>query len=284
MSGSTRTTAPANEAAPDFDFARAAEILTAAAARAGAAIMEHYRHGTTVTLKDDQSPVTCADTDSETILLEALKALAPDIAVVSEETAADRTKPLPSRFFLVDPLDGTKEFIKKRNDFTVNVALVENAQSRFGLVYAPAHDLLAVTLSDGQAVEAMLAPNQDGADFARLDFKPLKVRTPAADGLVAVVSQSHLDPETECFLSGLKIKRRSSAGSSLKFLLVAKGEADIYPRFGPTMEWDTAAGHAVLVAAGGHVFDLEGEPLGYGKTAQGLRNGGFVAWGAQAAA
>ncbi len=284
MSGSTRTTAPANETASDFDFARAAEVLTAAAARAGAAIMEHYRHGTTVVLKDDQSPVTCADTDSETILLEALKALAPDIAVVSEETAADRTKPLPSRFFLVDPLDGTKEFIKKRNDFTVNVALVENAQSRFGLVYAPAHDLLAVTLSDGHAVEAMLAPSEDGADFARLDFKPLKVRTPAADGLVAVVSQSHLDPGTERFLSGLKIKGRSSAGSSLKFLLVAKGEADIYPRFGPTMEWDTAAGHAVLAAAGGHVFDLDGKPLGYGKTAQGLRNGGFVAWGAQAAA
>jgi 3'(2'), 5'-bisphosphate nucleotidase len=284
LSGSTRTTAPANESAPDFDFARAAEILTAAAARAGAAIMEHYGQDMTVALKDDQSPVTCADTDSEAILLEALKALAPDIAVVSEETAADRTKPLPPRFFLVDPLDGTKEFIKQRSDFTVNVALVENAQSRFGLVYAPAHHLLAVTLSDGHAVEATLGPSENGADFARLDVKPLKVRTPAANGLVAVVSQSHLDPETERFLSGLKIKGRSSAGSSLKFLLVAKGEADVYPRFGPTMEWDTAAGQAVLVAAGGQVIDSEGKPLRYGKTAQGLRNGGFVAWGAQATA
>ena len=263
-------------------------VLRLIAERAGKVILAYYVEveDIGVRAKADASPVTEADEAAEASILKALAELTPDIPVVSEEAAAAGRFPDISRglFWLVDPLDGTKEFIKKRSDFTVNVALVENAQSRFGLVYAPAHDLLAVTLSDGHAVEAMLAPSEDGADFARLDFKPLKVRTPAADGLVAVVSQSHLDPETERFLSGLKIKGRSSAGSSLKFLLVAKGEADVYPRFGPTMEWDTAAGQAVLVAAGGQVIDSEGKPLRYGKTAQGLRNGGFVAWGAQATA
>ena len=262
----------------------AATILTDAAVRAGAAIMRYYREGTKVELKADQSPVTQADKASEAIVLEALHRLAPDVPVVSEEIATDRTAPLGARFFLVDPLDGTKEFIQKRSDFTVNIALVENGSPRFGLVYAPARSLLATTPASGKAIEVTVEPSERGADLAALDCRTLHVRVPSPDGLVAVVSRSHLDPATESFLAKLKIAGRSDAGSALKFLEVARGVADVYPRFGPTMEWDTAAGHAVLTAAGGFVVDAEGKPLRYGKTETGLLNPGFVAWGQKAAA
>jgi 3'(2'), 5'-bisphosphate nucleotidase len=254
-------------------------VFTDAAAKAGAAIMRHYHEGPEVALKADASPVTAADHESEAILLVALKSLAPLIPVVSEEDAGDRSKTLPSRFFLVDPLDGTKEFIQKRTDFTVNVALIENGTPRFGLVYAPARKLLAVTVGNGKAVEAVLEPSATGADLGKLEQRKLRVRAPSPKGLVAVVSRSHLDAETEAFLSGLNIASRSDAGSSLKFLLVARGQADVYPRFGPTMEWDIAAGDAVLRAAGGRVVDATGQPFRYGKTESGLKNGSFIAWG-----
>ena len=276
MSAPSHTT---GEADASFDFSHAASVLTAAAAKAGAGIMRHYHEGPEVSLKADASPVTAADHESEAILLAALKASAPHIPVVSEEDAGDRTKTLPSRFFLVDPLDGTKEFIQKRTDFTVNVALIEDGTPRFGLVYAPARKLLAVTVESGKAVEAMLEPSAAGADLGKLDQRELRVRLPSPEGLVAVVSRSHLDAETESFLSSLKIASRSDAGSSLKFLLVASGQADVYPRFGPTMEWDIAAGDAVLRAAGGRVVDAKGQPFRYGKTESGLKNGSFVAWG-----
>jgi 3'(2'), 5'-bisphosphate nucleotidase len=267
------------EASASFDFPHAASVLTDAAAKAGAAIMRHYHEGPEVSLKDDASPVTAADHESEAILLAALKVLAPHIPVVSEEDAGDRSKALPSRFFLVDPLDGTKEFIQKRTDFTVNVALIEDGTPRFGLVYAPARKLLAVTVGNGKAVEAVLEPSEAGADLGKLEQRQLRARTPSPAGLVAVVSRSHLDPETESFLSSLKIASCSDAGSSLKFLLLASGQADVYPRFGPTMEWDIAAGDAVLRAAGGRVVDAKGQPFRYGKTESGLKNGSFIAWG-----
>lgn len=263
----------------DFDISRAASLLTDAAARAGAAIMRHYREGPEVELKADASPVTRADRESQDIILDALRRLAPGIAAVSEEEARDRKAALPSIFFLVDPLDGTKEFIQKRSDFTVNIALIENGVPRFGLVYAPARALLALTLEDGSAVAAKLDPSEQGADLGTLDCRPLGVRAPSPEGLVALVSHSHLDPATEAFLAKLNIAGRSSAGSSLKFVQIAQGEADVYPRFGPTMEWDTAAGHAVLSAAGGEVVDVEGNPLRYGKVERGLLNPSFIAWG-----
>ena len=266
---------------PDFDLGRAAIVLTAAAAKAGAAIMAHYAGPTEVERKDDDSPVTKADRDAEVVILDALKEFAPSIPVVSEETAADRTAPLGPRFFLVDPLDGTKEFIKKRTDFTVNVALIEEGFPRFGLVYAPARSLLAVTTADGVAVEAELSPDAAGADLNALEQKRLHARKGDPGGLTALVSLSHLDPETEKFLEGLTIAGRSGAGSSVKFLEIARGNADVYPRFGPTMEWDTAAGQAVLEAAGGHVVDAKGARFRYGKTQDGLRNPSFIAWGRQ---
>jgi 3'(2'), 5'-bisphosphate nucleotidase len=283
LSGPTHTTQERQSAETDFDLALAAAILTDAAARAGAAIMHFYREGAKVRLKDDASPVTEADKASEAIVIDALQRLAPDIPVVSEEIAGNRSADLGPRFFLVDPLDGTKEFIQKRSDFTVNIALVEDGCPRFGLVYAPARSLLATTPSPGKAIEVTVEPSEQGADLASLDCRTLRVRAPSLDGLVAVVSRSHLDPVTEAFLAKLKITGRSDAGSALKFLEVARGLADVYPRFGPTMEWDTAAGHAILLAAGGFVEDAEGTPLRYGKTKSGLRNPGFVAWGKRAA-
>ena len=279
MSAPRHTTSLATNAKPDFDLGRAAEVLTDAAAKAGAAIMAHYGGPTEVETKDDDSPVTKADRDAEGVLLAALKELAPSIPVVSEETAADRTAPLGPRFFLVDPLDGTKEFIKKRTDFTVNVALIEEGAPRFGIVYAPARKLLAVTTADGVAVEAEMVPDAAGADLAALKHKRLHARHSDPSGLTALVSLSHLDEKTEKFLEGFNIAERAGAGSSVKVLEVARGNADVYPRFGPTMEWDTAAGQAVLEAAGGHVVDAHGGRFRYGKTKDGLRNSSFIAWG-----
>ncbi len=262
----------------DFDFARASAVLVDAAARAGAAIMGHFESLTEVELKSDNSPVTRADKDSEAIILAALAGFAPEIPVVSEEAGGTLAK-LGTRYFLVDPLDGTKEFINKRTDFTINIALVEDGRPRFGLVYAPARALLALTPADGAAVEATLQPSAQGADLSTLQQTPLRVRTADPEALTAVVSHSHNDAPTEAFLATLNIAERSSAGSAVKLLAVAEGRADVYPRFGPTMEWDTAAGHAVLNAAGGTVVTVDGEPLRYGKIEAGLRNPGFVAWG-----
>jgi 3'(2'), 5'-bisphosphate nucleotidase len=256
-----------------------AEALTDTAARAGAAIMKHFHGGAEVKLKNDASPVTLSDRDSEAIILKDLKKLAPEIPVVSEESADSRKTELGNRFFLVDPLDGTKEFIKKRSDFTVNIALIDHGRPTFGLVYAPARSLLAVTIAKDEAIEAKLPPSASGADLAKLEQETLKVRVGDPEGLTALVSLSHLDPETEAFLAKLNIVKRSGAGSSVKFLEIARGEADVYPRFGPTMEWDTAAGQAVLEAAGGRVVTTNGEPLRYGKSESDLRNPGFIAWG-----
>jgi 3'(2'), 5'-bisphosphate nucleotidase len=161
----------------------------------------------------------------------------------------------------------------------VNVALIEEGVPRFGLVYAPARALLAVTTADGVAIEAEMAPDANGAGLEALDRKRLHARQGDPNGLTALVSLSHLDEETEKFLEGLNISERSGAGSSIKFLEIARGRADVYPRFGPTMEWDTAAGQAVLEAAGGHVVDPNGARFRYGKTREGLRNASFIAWG-----
>lgn len=261
-----------------LDLTEGPRVLTDAAARAGAAIMRHYHAGPKAELKADMSPVTLADHESQAIMIAALHRLAPEIPIVSEEDAGDRHAALPSCFFLVDPLDGTKEFIKQRTDFTINVGLISDGEPIFGLVYAPARSLLALTL-DGGAFEAELMPSEHGANLDGLRLHRIETRAPGPDGLVAVVSRSHLDPATEAFLAKLTIAGKSSAGSSLKFIEVARGDADVYPRFGPTMEWDTAAGHAVLLAAGGMAFAADGGPLRYGKTAAGLRNAGFIAWG-----
>lgn len=259
--------------------------LVAAVIEAGAIEMKHYRAGVAVEAKSDESPVTAADREAEVVLLAALARVAPDIPVVAEESAeAGRIPDFRGTCFYVDPLDGTREFINHRDEFTVNIALVENGVPVFGMVYAPALGDLYATHGERLAVQAHIPAEAPFPGAAAIDYRRIEARLPDADALVAVASRSHLTPETEAFLARFTIGARRDAGSSLKFCLMARGEADIYPRLGPTMAWDTAAGHAVLKAAGGTVVRLDGSPLTYGLSTEGsvkdrLRNPHFVAWG-----
>jgi 3'(2'), 5'-bisphosphate nucleotidase len=250
------------------------------ALRAGGAIMAVYGTDFSVRDKADASPVTEADEAAEKIILAELAQLAPQIPVVAEESVAAGHVPAiaggsgTGRFFLVDPLDGTREFVSRRDEFTVNIALVEGGRPVLGIVYAPArHELYWGDVIAAQA--GQINGDPDGT----MPSKGVSIgarRAPEA-GLTAVASRSHRSPETDTFLARYPVREFRSIGSSLKFCLVASGEADLYPRLGTTMEWDTAAGHAVLSAAGGRVTGLEGEPFVYGKP--GFRNGHFVAWG-----
>ena len=251
-----------------------ARALAEIALLAGPAVMEEYAKICVAREKADGSPVTAADERAEAVIVAQLRALAPEIAIVAEEaTAAGADLVAPPRFFLVDPLDGTREFLARNGEFTINIGLIENGAPVAGAVYAPA--IQRIWFGGGAtAFAADLAPG------ARLpsDCEPLRVR-PAPQALTALASRSHADPHTEAFLTRLGVETRISAGSSLKFCRIAEGLADVYPRFAPTMEWDTAAGDAVLRAAGGGVAGLDGQTLRYGKLAQSLRNAGFVGWG-----
>jgi 3'(2'), 5'-bisphosphate nucleotidase len=236
---------------------------------AGAAILEIYATDFDVAKKSDASPVTAADENAEAIILKALAKIAPDIPVISEEAAsAGHIPDVGNRFWLVDPLDGTKEFISKNGEFTVNIALIENHKPVLGVVLAPAlNRLFAGVVGEGAFIE-----DANGR-------RAIKCRKEPAEGLTVVSSRSHGDAAAlDAFLAGRKVASSVNAGSSLKLCLIATGEADMYPRLGRTMEWDIAAGHAVLSAAGGYVKTLEGKELGYGK--DGLDNPHFVATGA----
>lgn len=245
---------------------------------AGACIMGYYGRAE-VDLKDDRSPVTEADREADRILVAALAEIAPDVPVVAEESSPRITIDPDRPFFLVDPLDGTKEFINARTEFTVNVALIEDRQPVFGMVYAPALSLLYLTRGDSAAARTQLDPDQGFPGFDALELADIKTRPVPASGATAAVSRSHLDEATRTYLAEHGITDTYASGSSLKFCCVAEGQADIYPRFGRTMEWDTAAGHAVLRAAGGEVTGTDGEPFVYGKTSENYANPGFVAWG-----
>lgn len=233
---------------------------------AGAAIMNVYGKAE-AEFKADGSPVTEADEAAEALILPVLNDLDPSITIISEENAASHSLKAPETFWLVDPLDGTKEFLKRdgKGSFTVNIALIEAGVPVLGVVYAPALDRLFVGC-DGEA----WTEDADGK-------RALKVRAVPADGPVAVASASHRDAATNEWLEVRGITQTKSIGSSLKFCLVAAGEADVYPRFGPTMEWDTGAGDAVLRAAGGLVETVDGAPYPYGKAD--YRNGAFIARG-----
>jgi len=234
--------------------------------KAGDAIMEIYRKGATVSEKNDGSPVTEADQQSEAILLRALKEAAPSVTIISEENAESHALEAPDRFFLVDPLDGTKEFLKAdgQGAFTVNIALIENGTPVFGIVFAPALDRMFIGSRSHGAQEVS---NGKAVDIG--------VRDVPETGPVAVASVSHRDETTNQWLAEYEIEQIVSIGSSLKFCLVASGEADVYPRFSPTMEWDTAAGDAILRAAGGVMTMPNGLPFMYGKPE--YRNGAFIA-------
>ena len=246
--------------------------LAAIAAEAGEIVMRHYRAGAKARFKDDRSPVTDADEDAEAYILKALAEYFPGMPVAAEEAvAAGKACDPCAHFFLVDPLDGTREFLKRNGEFTVNIAEVKDGLPLAGAVYAPVVSKLFFGGPDG-AFEVKAAP---GKAISKRAARRIHVRKPPAKGWVAATSRSHPDAVTDEFLKRFPVARTIVAGSSLKFCLVAAGEADIYARAGRTMEWDTAAGHAVLRAAGGEVTRLDGAPFLYGKP--GFENGGFVA-------
>lgn len=246
---------------------RIAERLVALADRAAAAILDIYRGEIAVAEKADKSVVTAADTAAEAIILAGLADLLPDIPVVAEESvAAGRIPAFDRRFFLVDPLDGTREFISRNGEFTVNIGLIEDGVPTAGVVVLPVLGVAYWTAGDGRAWRRDAAGTH-----------AIACRRPPAEGLSVVASRSFRDAETDAFIATLKVKDLVSAGSSLKFCRVAEGAADLYPRFGRTMEWDVAAGHAVLNAAGGSVTRADGSPFGYGKP--GWDNPSFIARG-----
>lgn len=253
---------------PSLQFLR--DSSAAIAREAAREIMRIYAGDLGTRTKADHSPVTDADHAAEAIILAGLRQLTPDTPIVAEEEmAAGRVPKIDGGpFWLVDPLDGTKEFIKRNGEFTVNVALIEDRKPILGIVLAPATD----TLWRGAKGLGADKSDQGGA------FTPIGTRDAPASGLVACASRSHAiysDLDIWFRNSGLNVVDRIQAGSSLKFCLIAEGKADIYPRFGPTNEWDTAAGQGVLEAAGGEVVTTDGRPLLYGKP--GFGNPHFIA-------
>lgn len=246
------------------------------ASDAGRIVMDYRGGRASIGIKPDNSPVTDADKDSETIIRGSLARILPGIPVVAEESFDAKNPPrAAAHFILVDPLDGTREFISGRYEFTVNIAYLEDGIPVAGCVYAPA--LHRIYVAGKAALRAELMP---GGKITSLDqLRPIATAPYPATGLRALVSRSHGDEKTAALLDSLNVATRETCGSSLKFCRIAEGAADIYPRLAPTMEWDTAAAHAVLVAAGGAVMAPDGSPLRYGKAEAGYRNDGFIAWG-----
>lgn len=245
-----------------MDFEKLVGVMRRLALEAGDAIMEIYdAPDFAVRSKSDASPVTAADEAADALISAGLRAAFPDVTLITEEQAASHALTAHT-FLIVDPLDGTKEFIQRRGDFTVNIAYVENGVPLRGVVYAPAKGRLFYTTATGAAVEETgpFAKDAPGA------LVPMAVATPDNAALMVVASKSHRDQATDDYIANYAVKDMTSAGSSLKFCLVATGEADLYPRLGRTMEWDTAAGDAVLRGAGGHVVRFDDHtPLTYGK-------------------
>jgi 3'(2'), 5'-bisphosphate nucleotidase len=254
-----------------MDYAGIVTTIRRLALEAGAEILEVYGSADfAVRAKSDASPVTEADERADALISRGLRSAFPEIPVVTEEQAESHALAAPV-FFLVDPLDGTKEFVQRRGDFTVNIALIENGVPTRGVVYAPAQGRLFYTDAAGRAQE-------EEGPFGETPGRrtPLSVSRPDPAALVVVASKSHRDQATDDYIAKYPVADFRSAGSSLKFCLVAAGEADLYPRLGRTMEWDTAAGQAVLLGAGGRVVRFDDhKPLGYGK--KGFENPFFIA-------
>lgn len=245
-----------------MDFDKLAQVMRRLSLEAGDKIMEIYNSPDfDVRSKSDSSPVTAADEAADALISAGLRAAFPDVALVTEEQSASHSVQATT-FLIVDPLDGTKEFIKRRGDFTVNIAYVVDGEPVRGVVYAPAKERLFYTDASGQSVEEFGPFAKDVVG----EVEPIEVSHPDNNALMVVASKSHRDQATDDYIDLYLVKDMKSAGSSLKFCLVATGEADIYPRLGRTMEWDTAAGHAVLNGAGGHVVRFDDHsPLVYGK-------------------
>lgn len=251
-----------------FEFARICS-------QAGVKIMEIYTADFDARDKQDSSPVTDADEQAEEIILAELAKHFPGVPVLAEESFEAGMRPdTRAAFILVDPVDGTKEFINKNGEFTVNIALVEDRRPTAGCVFAPAKGRIFI---GGRT--AWAGALKAGEPVLEERLARIGTRARPADGMTAVMSRSHADEQTLAFAEAQGVTQKVSAGSSLKFCLVAEGAADVYPRFGPTREWDTGAGHAVLNAAGGCVLTPDGSPFLYAKTQSDYLNGAFVAWG-----
>jgi 3'(2'), 5'-bisphosphate nucleotidase len=258
------------------------DALTTVVSTAAAAILAVRAGALDTRSKADLSPVTAADLAAEAAILEGLARVLPGMPVVSEESVGlTALGNLAGMFVLVDPLDGTRELVAGRDEFTVNVAIVSAGRPRLGIVAAPAQGLIWRGLEGHGAERLSLAPGAP-ADAAH-ERRSIRTRPCPRSGLVAALSRSHLDPETEALLARLPVGARLACGSAIKFCHLAEGAADVYPRLGTTCEWDIAAGHALLMAAGGSVTAPDGTPLPYGRIAAEFRVPAFIAWGDPAA-
>jgi 3'(2'), 5'-bisphosphate nucleotidase len=257
---------------------RLLDELTTIVSAAAAAILAARAGSLEVRAKADLSPVTAADHAAEALILEGLARLLPGMCVVSEEAAGcappDR---IPGSFVLVDPLDGTRELLAGRDEFTINLALVSGGCPRLGIIAAPAWGVLWRGIEGRGAERLRLAPGAPAG--AAHERSAIRTRPSPPSGLVAVVSRSHLEPQTQALLARLPIADRRACGSAVKFGQIAEGSADVYPRLSATCEWDVAAGHALVAAAGGAVVTPEGAPLTYGRVFESFRVPAFVAWG-----
>ena len=254
----------------DHGFAKLLPAVRTIAREAGQVILRYYTDTVTAHVKSDGSPVTAADHAAEAVILPALHHLTPDIPVISEEQHAAGKSPPGDHgtYWLVDPLDGTRSFVEHTGEFTVNIGLVKDGVPVLGVMYLPVDGDLYAAAGPGTAVHCV----QGRGDV------PISARMVPPDGLVVLSSRRHGDRERlDRFLEGKLVKEHRHSSSALKFCLIARGEVDIYPRFGPTCEWDTAAGHAILLAAGGSIETPDGKPLGYGKPD--FLNGEFIAYG-----
>ncbi|HEY8248774.1 MAG TPA: 3'(2'),5'-bisphosphate nucleotidase CysQ [Hyphomicrobium sp.] len=255
------------------------EALLPAVLAAGRIEMRHFAAGVEVETKADTTPVTIADHEAEEVLTEGLHRAAPGVPVIAEEAMAAGRAPITGdAFFLVDPLDGTRAFIKGSPEFTINIGLIADRKPVFGIIYAPALGQFYATLGPHESVEAQISVDAKGIALDKCAPTRLATRAPDPQALVAFASRSHASQTTDEFLQRLPITEKRRASSSLKFCLIARGEADLYARLGQTSEWDTAAGQAILVAAGGSVTTLDGRPLLYGKKDAGYANPHFIAW------
>lgn len=259
---------------PDFLNAKLLEELTFLMSRAAAEIMRIQSLPTPSRQKSDGTPVTAADEASEAVLLDGLSRLLPGIPVISEEAGGPAAL-AASTFFLVDPLDGTREFVAGRDEFTINLAVIGDGSPLAGWIAAPAHQRIWRGIVGKGAERLHLAP---GAPPAEAECVPIRTRKAESGSLIAMVSRSHADAATEAFLARFPSVRTIRSGSAIKFCRLAEGSADIYPRLAPTREWDVAAGDALLRAAGGKVTDPEGAPLVYGRPGN-PPIPAFIAWG-----
>lgn len=255
-------------------------VLCRLAQEAGALIMSYYCAGVKSEQKADKSPVTIADRAAEDLLTRGIAAHFGGIQIIGEEACAKAVPThIEEQFFLLDPLDGTSSFINNNRDFTVNIGLIDGGQPQIGIIYAPAYELLyygAIDRTTQKSEAFMLRLTPDEAVNLE-QAQSIRTRTPDPAGIIVMASKNHRSEKTDTFVERLTVKKLLPTGSSLKLCRVAEGAGDIYPRHSDTMEWDIAAGHAILEAAGGQIYDLQQNQLRYGKLDEGLKNPHFIA-------